>query len=198
MLLWPAYSGWPCQSGSRYPTYRMPHVNGKDIYTHPASQRLSRNRVRGATIRYPGRGKGGAGVFVAGKLFISTGLGGALKISHFINVYIEQLLPPDYFAISFFRNFTVLYFRTSVVSCFHYFAVSYFRSFVLSLFTVSQFRTFVVSYLRCFVLALFRTFAVSYFRCFVLSFVASYFRCFAVWYFPCFVLSLFYWDGRRR
>ena len=27
---------------------------------------------------------GGAGVFVAGKLFISIGLGGALKISHFI------------------------------------------------------------------------------------------------------------------
>ena len=30
------------------------------------------------------RGGGGAGVFVAGKLFISTGFGGALKISHFI------------------------------------------------------------------------------------------------------------------
>ena len=35
---------------------------------------------KGATIQYPG---GGAEVFVASKLFISTGLGGALKISHF-------------------------------------------------------------------------------------------------------------------
>ena len=30
------------------------------------------------------QGGGGAGVFVAGKLFISTGLVGALKISHFV------------------------------------------------------------------------------------------------------------------
>ena len=43
--------------------------------------------AKGATIRFPG---GGAGVFVAGELFISTGLGGALKISHF--VYMEQFL----------------------------------------------------------------------------------------------------------
>ena len=38
------------------------------------------------------RGGGGAGVFVADKLFISTGLGGALKISNLSHVYIEQFL----------------------------------------------------------------------------------------------------------
>ena len=37
--------------------------------------------LRGAPLDSQG---GGAGVFVAGKLFISTGLGGALKISHFV------------------------------------------------------------------------------------------------------------------
>ena len=38
------------------------------------------------------RGGGRGGVFVADKLFISTKLGGALKISNFIYVYIEQFL----------------------------------------------------------------------------------------------------------
>ena len=38
------------------------------------------------------QGGGGTGVFVARKLFMSTGLGGALKISIFLHVYIEQLL----------------------------------------------------------------------------------------------------------
>ena len=38
--------------------------------------------AKGATMRYPGGG--GAGVFVAGKLFILPELGGALRISHFI------------------------------------------------------------------------------------------------------------------
>ena len=39
-------------------------------------------RNKGVTIRFPGGG--GSGVFVAGKLFILTGLGGALKNSHFV------------------------------------------------------------------------------------------------------------------
>ena len=39
------------------------------------------NCIRGPLFNIQG---GGAGVFVAGKLFLSTGLGGALKISHFI------------------------------------------------------------------------------------------------------------------
>ena len=48
------------------------------------------NRSKRDTIQYPGGG-GGVGVFVAGKLFISTGLGGAQKISHFITcLYIEE------------------------------------------------------------------------------------------------------------
>ena len=38
--------------------------------------------LRGPPLDY--QGGEGAGVFVAGKLFISTGLGGALKISHFV------------------------------------------------------------------------------------------------------------------
>ena len=38
------------------------------------------------------RGGGGAGVFVAGKLFISTGLGGTLKISHFITCLYRTVL----------------------------------------------------------------------------------------------------------
>ena len=42
--------------------------------------------LKGATIQY--LGGGGAGVFVARKLFISTGLGGALKISHFFYMFI--------------------------------------------------------------------------------------------------------------
>ena len=38
------------------------------------------------------QGGGGAGVFVAGKLFISTGFGGALKISHFVTcLYVTVL-----------------------------------------------------------------------------------------------------------
>ena len=54
---------------------------------------LQWNATEGAIIRFPGGG-GGAGVFVAGKLFISTGLGSALKISHFVtlHVYMEQFL----------------------------------------------------------------------------------------------------------
>ena len=46
--------------------------------------------TKGGTIQYPGGG--GAGVFVAGKLFISTGLGGALKISHFITCLYRTVL----------------------------------------------------------------------------------------------------------
>ena len=47
---------------------------------------------KGATIRYPGEGGGGIGVFVAGKLCILTGLGGALKNPILLHVYIEELL----------------------------------------------------------------------------------------------------------
>ena len=50
------------------------------------------NPLRGPPLDSQGGGEG-AGVVVAGKLFISTGLGGALKISHFLlHVYMEQLL----------------------------------------------------------------------------------------------------------
>ena len=38
----------------------------------------------------------GAGVFVAGKLLISTGLGGALKISHFITCLYRTVLEVNY------------------------------------------------------------------------------------------------------
>ena len=94
---------------------------------------------------------------------------------------IYAILHPDYFALPLFRNFTVWYFRTSVISYFHCFAVSYFRSFT-------------VSYFRCFVLALFCTSVVSYFRSLVLSlfrtFVVSQFSrpTFLVMYFPCFIV----------
>ena len=49
---------------------------------------------KGATIRFPGGG--GAGVFVAGKLFISTGLGGALKVSHFVTCLYGTVLEVNY------------------------------------------------------------------------------------------------------
>ena len=50
--------------------------------------------AKGATIRFPGGG--GAGVFVAGKLFILTGLGGALKISHFVTCLYGTVLEVNY------------------------------------------------------------------------------------------------------
>ena len=50
---------------------------------------------KGATIRFPGGG-GRVGVFVAGKLFISTGLGGALKISHFVTCLYGIVLEVNY------------------------------------------------------------------------------------------------------
>ena len=40
--------------------------------------------------------QGGAGVFVAGKLFISTWLGGALKISHFITCLYGAVIEVNY------------------------------------------------------------------------------------------------------
>ena len=40
--------------------------------------------------------QGGAGVFVAGKLFISTGLGGALKISHIITCLYRTVFEVNY------------------------------------------------------------------------------------------------------
>ena len=45
------------------------------------AQFVSAEMCKGTTIKNPG---GGGGVFGAGKLFISTWLGGGLKISHFI------------------------------------------------------------------------------------------------------------------
>ena len=42
------------------------------------------------------RGGGGAGVFVAGKLFISIGLGRALKITHFITCLYRAGLEVNY------------------------------------------------------------------------------------------------------
>ena len=52
----------------------------------------SYGQIKGATIRFPG----GAGVFVAGKLFISTGLGGALKISHFVTCLYGTVIEVNY------------------------------------------------------------------------------------------------------
>ena len=49
--------------------------------------------VRGPPLDSQG---GGAGVFVAGKLFISTGLGGALKISHFVTCLYGTVLEVNY------------------------------------------------------------------------------------------------------
>ena len=42
------------------------------------------------------QGGGGAGVFVAGKLFISVGLGGALKISYSITCLYRTVLEVNY------------------------------------------------------------------------------------------------------
>ena len=42
------------------------------------------------------QGGGGADVFVAGKLFILTGLGGALKISNFITCLHRTVLEINY------------------------------------------------------------------------------------------------------
>ena len=47
---------------------------------------------KGTTIQSPGGGGGWAGVFVTDKLFISTRLGGALKISNFIECQYRTLL----------------------------------------------------------------------------------------------------------
>ena len=50
------------------------------------------NYVRGPPLD----SQGGAGVFVAGKLFISTGLGGALKISRFVTCLYGTVLEVNY------------------------------------------------------------------------------------------------------
>ena len=55
--------------------------------------RLLHTVIRGPPLNIQG---GGAGVFVAGKLFISTGLGGALKISHFITCLYRTVLEVNY------------------------------------------------------------------------------------------------------
>ena len=49
--------------------------------------------IRGAPLDPRG---GGAGVFVAGKLFISTGLSAALKISHFVTCLYGTVLEVYY------------------------------------------------------------------------------------------------------
>ena len=68
-------------------TYKMPHVKGTYC-----------NRIKRATIRYPGGGGGGAaGVCAAGKLFISTGHGGALKNSHFITCLYRTVLELNHY-----------------------------------------------------------------------------------------------------
>ena len=54
---------------------------------------LCRLRVRGPPLDSQG---GGAGVFVAGKLFISTGFGGALNISHFVTFLYGTVLEVNY------------------------------------------------------------------------------------------------------
>ena len=54
---------------------------------------LRRTVIRGAPLDFQG---GGAGVFVAGKLFISTGLGGVLKISHFVTCLYGTVLEVNY------------------------------------------------------------------------------------------------------
>ena len=50
--------------------------------------------VRGPPL--DSRGGGGAGVFVVGKLFISTGLSGALKISYFVTCLYGTVLEVNY------------------------------------------------------------------------------------------------------
>ena len=51
---------------------------------------------------------GGAEVFVAGKFFISTGLGGALKISHFITRLYRTVLEVNYlFHAKSARNYLI-------------------------------------------------------------------------------------------
>ena len=57
----------------------------------PALKELKNNK--GATIQYLG---GGGGVFVAEKIFISTRLGGALKISNFITLLYKTVLEVNY------------------------------------------------------------------------------------------------------
>ena len=52
--------------------------------------------VKGATIQSPG-GEGGAGIFVADKLFISTRLDGALKISNFNTCFYKTFLKSKLF-----------------------------------------------------------------------------------------------------
>ena len=56
-------------------------------------QTTEQKEVRGPPLDSQG---GGAGVFVAGKLFISTGLGGALKISHFVTCLYVTVLEVNY------------------------------------------------------------------------------------------------------
>ena len=66
---------------------------------------------KGATIRFPGGGGGGwTGVFVAGKLFISTGLGGALKISHFVTCLYGTVLEVNYL---FHAESVIIYFKNT-------------------------------------------------------------------------------------
>ena len=50
--------------------------------------------VRGPPFNF--QGWGGGGVFAAGKIFISTRLGGALKISHFITCLYRTVLEVNY------------------------------------------------------------------------------------------------------
>ena len=74
---------------------RWADVRGSLSTKHHTKLRLpARFCCKGATMRYPGGG--GAGVFVAGKLFISTGLDGALKISHFITCLYRKVLEVNY------------------------------------------------------------------------------------------------------
>ena len=59
-----------------------------------AARQTGGELIRGPTFDI--LGGGGAGVFVAGKLFISTGLGGALKISHFVTCLYRTVLEVYY------------------------------------------------------------------------------------------------------
>ena len=78
----------------KFPRLEVPTLRG----SHAPNFGRSRNfkfqcTHKGATIRFPG---GGAGVFVAGKFFISTGLGGALTISYFVTCLYGTVLEVNY------------------------------------------------------------------------------------------------------
>ena len=84
-----------------HPDYLIITTRGQSFHSHclycrvRMKMRLKISRDPGCWLRRPPfnirrGGGGGGGVFVAGKLLISTGLGGALEFHILLHVYIEQ------------------------------------------------------------------------------------------------------------